>query len=68
MTNTYTMTTANIVRTFTAEQFIEVMRDLFHVNSFFAKANMDSMEEGVVFYAKSDKGVIHYIVKNKAEA
>lgn len=68
MTNTYTMTTANEARTFTAKQFIEVMRDLFHVNSFFAKANMDSMEEGVSYYAKSSNGTIHYIVKNKAEA
>ena len=68
MTNTYIMTTANEVRTFTAEQFVEVMRDLFHVNSFFAKANMDSMEEGVSYYAKSSNGVVHYIMKNKVEA
>lgn len=64
MTNTFTMYTTYETRTFTADQFIEVLRDLLHVTSDVAKMMMHYMEEGKTYFA----GATNFFVKNKAEA
>ena len=63
MKNTFTMYTAYETRTFTTEQFIEVLRDLLHVTGDVAKMMMHYMEEGKTYFAGTN-----FFVKNKAEA
>ena len=64
MTNTFTVSTVYETRTFTAEQFVEVLRDLLHVTGEVAKMHMCKMVEGKTYLARS----IYRITKNKAEA
>lgn len=64
MKNTFTISTVYETRTFTADQFVEVLRDLLHVTGEVARMNMRKMEEGRTYLARS----IYRITKNKAEA
>lgn len=64
MKNTFTVATARETRTFTADQFVEVLRDLLHVTGEVARMNMHKMVEGRTYLARS----IYRITKNKAEA
>lgn len=63
MTNTFTVRNNYETRTFTAEQFIEVLRDLLHVTAEVAKMAMHKMEENRVYLA----GATNRIVKNPAK-
>lgn len=64
MTNTFTMSTVYETRTFTAEQFVEVLRDLLNVTAEVAKMTMRKMEEGRTYLVRS----IYRITKNKVKA
>ena len=64
MKNTFTVSTVYESRTFTAEQFVEVLRDLLNVTAEVAKMTMHKMEEGRTYLARS----VYRMVKNKAEA
>lgn len=64
MKNTFTIATAYETRTFTADQFVEVMRDLLHVTAEVAKMAMRKMVEGKTYFAHST----YYITKNKVKA
>ena len=64
MKNTYTMKNNYETRTFTADQFVEVLRDLLNVTAEVAKMTMHKMEEGRTYLARS----VYRMVKNKAEA
>lgn len=64
MKNTFTISTTYETRTFTADQFVEVMRDLLHVTGEVARMNMHKMVEGKTYLARS----IYRITKNKVKA
>lgn len=64
MKNTYTMKNNYETRTFTADQFVEVLRDLLHITAEVAKMTMHKMVEGKTYLA----GATYRIMKNKAEA
>lgn len=64
MKNTFTVSTVYESRTFTADQFVEVLRDLLNVTAEVAKMTMHKMEEGRTYLARS----VYRMVKNKAEA
>ena len=64
MKNTFTVATAYEVRTFTAEQFVEVLRDLLNMTAEVAKMTMHKMDTERTYLARS----IYRITKNKAEA
>ena len=64
MKNTFTVSTVYESRTFTADQFVEVLRDLLNLTAEVAKMTMHKMEEGRTYLARS----VYRMVKNKAEA
>ena len=64
MKNTYTMNNNYETRTFTADQFVEVLRDTLHITAEVAKMAMHKMAEGKTYRM----GATYRIVKNKAEA
>ena len=64
MKNTFTVSTVYETRTFTADQFVEVLRDLLHVTAEVAKTTMYKMVEGKTYLARS----IYRITKNKVKA
>lgn len=64
MKNTFTVSTVYESRTFTAEQFVEVLRDLLNITAGVAKMTMHKMVEGKIYIACST----YCVMKNKAEA
>ena len=64
MKNTFTVSTVYESRTFTADQFVEVLRDLLNITAEVAKMTMHKMEEGRTYLMRS----IYRVTKNNAKA